>query len=381
MMKNYKLLLLLTSFLCGTILHSQVQRDLNITQSSKVIDDTNLFQVNMGVNISCWVSQVKNRPGNVKTEDYFKESDVRQLAKWGFDHIRLPVDESELFTMNGEFVPSTLHLIHSAISWCKNNNMRVILDLHIIRSHYFNDQKNMTLWNTPSEQDKLVDMWIKLSREFRKYPESLLAYELLNEPVPPTPDVWNRLSSRLIAEVRKREKTRILIYGGGEHNSVKSLQDLKVPVGDPNLMLAFHFYTPHLLTHYKAPWMRLRDLDIPLHYPDTLVKQQNIDTLTNKIHKDIVLHFNGVYNKQVLQQRMDIALQKSKETGLKLYCSEFGCISFTDTGIKERWFTDVVSIFKEHSIAGAVWGYKANFGILNEDGTPKDINVMNILTH
>lgn len=55
--------------------------------------------------------------------------------------------------------------------------MRVILDFHILRSHYFNDTENMTLWSSKAEQDKLSDMWKKLSAEFNQYPNSLLAYE------------------------------------------------------------------------------------------------------------------------------------------------------------------------------------------------------------
>lgn len=45
-------------------------------------------------------------------------------------------------------------LIHKAVEWCKDLNMRVILDFHILRSHYFNDTENVTLWSSKAEQDK-----------------------------------------------------------------------------------------------------------------------------------------------------------------------------------------------------------------------------------
>ncbi len=339
------------------------------------------FDIRSGVNISSWISQVSTRPKGYSTKDFFTETDLKRLGELGFDHIRLPVDESQLFTTDGKFIPETLQLIHDAVGWCKENDMRVVLDLHILRSHYFNDKQNMSLWTDAREQNKLIDLWMKITDEFGNYPNGLLAYELLNEPVPPAPEVWNDLSARLINEIRKKEKERTLIFGGGEHNSVKSLQTLTVPENDPNLMLVFHFYTPHLLTHYKAPWMRLRDLDIPLHYPGQLVQDADADTLQNKIHKDIVNYFNGLYNKEILLERMSIAFNKSKETGLKLYCSEFGCISFTEKEIKEKWFGDVVSILNENNVAGAVWGYKAGFGIFNNDGTIADREIINILTN
>ena len=85
------------------------------------------------------------------------------MAGWGFDHIRLPVDEVEIFTEKGEWKEKERRLIHKAVEWCKDLNMRVILDFHILRSHYFNDTENMTLWSSKAEQDKLSDMWKKLS--------------------------------------------------------------------------------------------------------------------------------------------------------------------------------------------------------------------------
>lgn len=338
------------------------------------------FDICTGVNISSWLSQVSTRPKGCLAKDFFTEADLKRLAEWGFDHIRLPVDESQLFTPEGKFIPGTLQSIHEAIRWCKENKMRIVLDLHILRSHYFNDKENMTLWTDVREQDKLIGMWRKISGEFGHYPNGLLAYELLNEPVPPTPGIWNELSARLIKEIRKTEQKRTLIFGGGEHNSIKSLQALTVPENDSNLMLAFHFYTPHLLTHYKAPWMRLRDLEIPLHYPGQLVNKADADTLRNEVHKAIVNHFNGVYDKEVLRERMTIAFNKSRETGLRLYCSEFGSISFTDKAVKEKWFRDVRELFKENNVAGSVWGYKAGFGILTNDGTVANREIINILT-
>lgn len=378
-MKIINKTILLLSFLIIICISVNCQQK---TNRMAAIDWKNVeFEIKSGVNISSWLSQVSTRPKDVSRDNFFTLNDLKRMAKWGFDHIRLPVDETTLFTEKGELVPETVKIIHSTIGWCKDNNMRIILDLHILRSHYFNDRENMTLWKNKEDKEKLIEMWRKMCAEFGKYPNGLLAYELLNEPVPPNPEVWNELSMRLITEIRKTEKKRTLIFGGGEHNSVKSLASLSVPENDPNLMLAFHFYTPHLLTHYKAPWMRLRDLEIPLHYPGQLVEKADIDTLQNKVHKDIVNYFNGIYNKDVLTERIGIALKKSKETGLKLYCSEFGCISFTPKDVKESWFRDVMAIFKENGIAGSVWGYKAGFGILKNDGSVADQEIISILTN
>lgn len=339
------------------------------------------FDFQSGVNIGVWLSQTSGR-GSTKAEDYFTKNDLKQLADMGFDHIRLPVDEKEIFDTQLNFIPSSVKLIHNAIAWCEEYGMRMVLDFHIIRSHYFNDDKNnILLWKDLAEQDKLVDMWDKLSREFGNYPNSLLAYELLNEVNAPNAELWNSLSARIIAKIREREPDRYLILGGISHNSAAALSTLTVPANDKRLMLAFHFYSPHLLTHYQAPWMSgLKNLSIPLHYPGQLVAQENIDTITIKKHRDVVNYYNGYNNKSTLLAKMKVAIERGKELGLKLYCSEYGCISNAPEGVKERWMRDVAQVFRENEIAFSVWGWKASFGILDEAGNVRNESVIRAIT-
>lgn len=52
------------------------------------------------------------------------------------------------------------------MDYCMSQNMRVILDLHILRSHYFNDTEKMTLWKDKAEQDKFIELWKKILSNF-----------------------------------------------------------------------------------------------------------------------------------------------------------------------------------------------------------------------
>ena len=59
----------------------------------------NNFSVKRGVNISHWLSQ-----SNVRGENravFFTEADVKFLSEVGFDHLRLPVDEEQMFAPDG----------------------------------------------------------------------------------------------------------------------------------------------------------------------------------------------------------------------------------------------------------------------------------------
>ncbi|MFZ0453384.1 MAG: cellulase family glycosylhydrolase, partial [Ignavibacteriaceae bacterium] len=126
------------------------------------------FKIRTGVNISHWLSQSEKRGENRK--EFITKADFDSIASAGFDHVRIPVDEVQLWDSTGSRHQDAFDLIHDAIKWAGEDNLRVIVDLHIIRSFYFNKSSN-PLWKNETEQKKLVNMWQQLSGEFHQYPD------------------------------------------------------------------------------------------------------------------------------------------------------------------------------------------------------------------
>src|SRR5438128_9994467 len=58
------------------------------------------FVFKRGTNISHWLSQSNAR--GEQRRNYFTAKDVKYLADLGFDHIRIPVDEEQLWKENGQ---------------------------------------------------------------------------------------------------------------------------------------------------------------------------------------------------------------------------------------------------------------------------------------
>ena len=56
------------------------------------------FKIQRGINISHWLSQCVGRSHR---QTWFTQQDVAYLADLGFDHLRIPVDEKELWQENG----------------------------------------------------------------------------------------------------------------------------------------------------------------------------------------------------------------------------------------------------------------------------------------
>ena len=173
----------------------------------------------------------------------------------------------------------------------------------------------------------------------------------------------------------------MIVLDASSHSSIGALNTLEIPQNDPNIILSVHFYTPHLLTHYQAGWWpALKRLTIKLHYPGQLVSHQDVDTIRDSENLRVVNYYNGYYDKAILTEKIQIALDKSKETGLQIHIGEVGCIENTDPTVRLNWMSDVAAICKEHNVAFSVWGYKAGFGIMNDNGTAKDQRVIDVLT-
>ena len=192
------------------------------------------FEIKRGVNIAHWVSQTGAR-GEERAR-IFTERDVEQLAAWGFDHIRIPVGEEQLFSPDGTMDNETMTLIETAIGWCKKHNMHAIFDLHNLRSHHFNE-KNNTLWTSTEAQQRLCDMWEKIARRLDKFPVTLLAYELLNEPVADKNEEWNKVLAKLLPVVRDINKKRVILVPSNKWDSVDNIPDVAIPDNDKNFYL------------------------------------------------------------------------------------------------------------------------------------------------
>lgn len=325
------------------------------------------FEINSGVNVSHWLSQSEKRGD--ERRNYITERDFDTIAKAGFDHVRLCLDEVQMWDSLGNKEPEAFELMHNAIYWALKYNLRVIVDLHIIRSHYFNAASN-ALWTDPKEQDKFVDFWKQLSAELIKYPTDKVAYELMNEAVAENPDDWNNLMAKAIGILRVNEPARVIVMGSNRWQIPSTFPDLKIPENDTNIILSFHFYTPMPLTHHMAPWNNLHGYKGTVNYPGLIIDTVNNPDLNDSL-LTVIRPWNGVYNKETLYQVILPAIETAKKLNLKLFCGEYGIYPTIPEEPKLNWYKDMVNIFKENNIAYCHWCYKGDFPVVGENSVPK----------
>jgi endoglucanase len=326
------------------------------------------FNISRGVNISHWLSQSQRR--GQQRQDYFTKKDVAYIAGLGYDHIRLPIDEEQMWDENGNKENEAFALLNNAIKWSESRHLKVVVDLHILRSHHFN-AKDKPLWTDPKAQEHFLLLWRDLSSELKKYSVGLVAYELMNEPVADDHEDWNKLVEKAVKEIRKQEPDRKIVIGSNKWQSVGTFDQLRIPEGDRNIILSFHFYTPMLITHYKASWTGVGKYKGPVNYPGQIVAADDIEGLPADI-AGIVKKNNGVYNRKILEKLLEKPLAVAKNYNLPLYCGEWGCLSTTPRKARLQWYKDVRQNLEKHNIAWANWDYKGGFGIVGREGQPNE---------
>lgn len=329
--------------------------------------NNNSFKIEKGVNISHWLSQSDRR--GVERDSFFTVNDIAWIASLGYDHVRLPIDEEQMWDENMNKEARAFELMHNCIQWCRQHNLRIIVDLHIIRSHHFNNEIR-PLWTDVKEQDKFISMWKELSAELKKYPDHLLAYELMNEAVTDNPELWNNLVARAVAEVRAEEPNRKIVIGSNMWQSANTFDELKIPANDPNIILSFHFYSPFPLTHYQASWTGIKDYKGNVNYPGQLIDPAELKGLDSTLVKNLSWD-NRVYTIDTLESMIQEPLLVAKALNLPLYCGEFGCLPTVNKEARLAWYNDMVTMLNRNGIAWANWDYKGGFGIIDrETGKP-----------
>jgi len=326
------------------------------------------FTIQRGTNISHWLSQSKRR--GAERRAWFTQPDVKRLADLGLDHLRIPIDEEQMWDEAGNPEPEAFDLLQAALDWCADVGLRAIVDLHILRSHYFLDT-SPKLYTDPAEAERFAALWQSLSEQLHERPVDWVAYELLNEAVAPDPADWNRVAMMGYRAIREQEPERVIVLGSNKFCMPETFDQLEVP-DDKHLLLTFHFYFPLLVTHYTAGWMPSGAYVGPIHYPGPAILPEDMAVVEEPLASHL-RELNIPYDRERMRAELRKPLAVREQTGHPLYCGEFGCYHHTPQPLRVAWFRDFIEVLREYQIAWATWDYKGNFGLYTANGPDQEV--------
>jgi len=373
-MKKY--LLLVVAFVSATFILCSCS---NSTTEEKVND----FRIKRGTNLSHWLSQSEER-GEARRQ-HIQEDDFERLEQLGFDFVRIPIDEVQFWDEDGNKLSEAWELLTTALDWSVKHHLRAIVDLHIIRSHYFNAVNEgakdaNTLFTSEEAQQDLINMWYQLSDALKGYSNDSVAYEFMNEPVADEHAQWNQLIAKVHKALREREPQRTLVIGSNLWQGYETMKYLEVPEGDKNIVLSFHYYNPMILTHYGAWWTPVGKYTGKVNYPGILVSQEDYEATPDSLKSEIEPYTKQEWNIDKIRDDFKDAIAVAKKYDLQLFCGEWGVYEPVDRELAYKWTKDMIEVFDEFDIAWTTWCYDADFGFWDQQKNEyKDKGLVDIL--
>ncbi|MDO9708235.1 glycoside hydrolase family 5 protein [Paracraurococcus lichenis] len=176
---------------------------------------TRLARLRVGANLERWFPVTRDNHARRLGRAWWRE-----FRAAGFDHVRfiVPADGIELFEM-----------FHDAIADATAAGLPVLLAL-----------QDIVHQGSPESRD--IDGLGRRARWFaaRTDPE-MVVFAPVNEPAFQTTDTWQPIRDRMLGAIRKEAPRHLLMWGGKEWNSIRSLPEM-APPADPWTIAEVHDY-------------------------------------------------------------------------------------------------------------------------------------------
>ncbi|MCQ2573921.1 MAG: glycoside hydrolase family 5 protein [Treponema sp.] len=314
-----------------------------------------------GVNLGGWLSQCEYRKDHFL--EFITETDIKKIKSWGMDHVRLPFDFNIVQDKSGNFIEEGFRYLDSAVQWCENAGLNIILDLHKAQGFSFDkDEMESGLFGNPVYEKRFIDLWIVLAARYGKIGPNV-SFELLNEVTSPAfNEGWMKLAEKTIREIRRIAPEVQILLGGYWNNSPDAIKDLINPP-DTKVFYNFHSYDPMCFTHQGAGWVEGMPEDFRLKYPFDYDSPEAEGA--KKCYEIMRMPWpNGKSDESYFENKFADALRRGKERNVLLYCGEYGVIDLADPESTLEWYRQIHSVFHKYGIGHCIWNYKSkNFGI------------------
>lgn len=331
-----------------------------------------LASLKRGVNLPGWDSEdIARRPT-------FKQ--LQALRQRGFDHVRLPLDNRRLA---GAESHAYLDAMVEQVVFLLSLDLAVVLDLHpdgTVGDLFARDPQDA--------ESYLTDIWTSIAKRIRPFDPGKVAVELLNEPQTDQ-EIWLKTAADLIAGLRRTLPKTTVVFGPAGPQRHETLGDM-IPLDDPNVVYAVHYYDPFVFTHQGADWGSeddavrfLRHLPWPASTDDKAM-QKAIKTLKSDGHELSAEALSSSLETPWTSATIDVAFDTmsgwSRRTGRPVIVNEFGVLTFVaPRESRLNWLGAVRQAAEQRCIGWTHWDFQDGFGLIDPKTAMPDEDVMKVL--
>jgi aryl-phospho-beta-D-glucosidase BglC (GH1 family) len=324
MFKNTKYPLLKFSFIALFVAVLNIDCSAQFVRASgqNILDEEGNEMILRGIGLGGWMlqegymlrtwgaqheleSRIEELVGLEKKQEFYAawllnhctKTDIDSMAAWGFNSVRLPM-HFKLFTppieeepIEGEitWIEEGFVMVDSLLSWVKDNDMYIILDLHAAPggqgenadiSDY--DPSKPSLWESELNKEKMIALWVKLAERYANEP-NIAAYDLINETnwgfdnnhqtdlngcnQSTNAPLWD-LQRRCIEAIRAVDPNHMIVIEGNCWGN--NYNGLPIELWDDNITISYHKYWNSNDQGSLAPLLETRNKwNVPLWLGET----------------------------------------------------------------------------------------------------------------
>jgi endoglucanase len=270
------------------------------------------------------------------------DEEIRSIAEVGFQSIRLGVcwvkhcAQDRPYTIDPAFFAKVDHIVNVALA----AGLAVSIDQHYYP--YINMSIPDEHISMEENYERLVMLWEQIAEHYKDYSDETLFFDILNEPnVEMGAEKWNWLFNRVIRTIRKTNPGRTLLVATPNMGQSWTLNYLELPQDDWNLIVQFHYYLPHLLTHQGLTYALAGD--------SAGAVWSGTEAEKEPIVKDL-----------------DFCSRWSKKNGRPLNMGEYGVVNTVEEASRARYIGFVLEEARKRDFSSHLWGYREPFMIRDE---------------
>jgi endoglucanase len=320
---NFLFLNLFLFLLIGFVASGQklARKDLAFEQNAKLGRGINII----GYDAAFWKDFNTGR---------FKEKYFKMIKDAGFSSIRINLHPFKQMDSKYIISPTWLETLDWVVKKGLEAKLMIILDMH---------EFNAMADDPIAKKEMFLSVWRQIAFRYKDQPSDVV-FELLNEPNQKlTIELWNEYLVDALKIIRKTNPTRTVIIGPGNWNGIESLQTLKLPKGDKNIIVTVHFYHPMSFTHQGAPW--------------------------SKNTKDVIgIKWTATQEeKELITSRLKVAADWSVANDRPIFLGEFGAYDKGEINSRARYTAFVARTAEKFGFSWAYWQFDSDFIVYNID--------------
>ncbi len=300
----------------------------NISLALPVSARDQCLKLGRGVNIlgydrAFWQDHTKGR---------FKEPYFRMIREAGFSAVRINLHPFSHMDSQNKINDSWLEALDWAIQTGLEADLSIILDLHEFTAMADNPE---------ARKEMFLSFWKQVALRYKDKSADVL-FEILNEPNQKlTVEMWNSFLAEAVNIIRESNPDRTLIIGPGNWNGIESLNTLKLPENDRNIIVTVHFYHPMRFTHQGAAWSgQYKDLS-GIKWTGTTEEKAEVES------------------------KLKIAADWSLKNNRPIFLGEFGAYDKGDMDSRARYTAFVARTAERFGFCWAYWQFDSDFIVYN----------------